>query len=94
MWIIILALAIGVVAGAFLPVSDRHRVLNARLQHAGVVVLLFFMGVSIGLNKELLRQWRLIGKNALLYGLLTTLFSVVAVALVTALFFRSSREKP
>lgn len=93
MWIILLTLALGIVLGSVLPLGKKHKEINHKLQHVGVVILLFFMGISIGLNKQLLGQVRVLGLRTLVYGVLTTFLSVVAVAAVSLLFFRSKHKQ-
>ena len=92
MLMIIISLAVGVAVGALIPLSDKHKSTNSKLQHAGVVGLLFLMGISIGLNRGLLRQLPLIGFTSLVYGLLTTFFSIAVVALITIFFFGKYRD--
>lgn len=92
MWMILLALCLGVVLGVFLPLRAEHSALNHKLQHIGVVILIFCMGISIGLNKQLLGQIRVLGMRTLVYGGLTTVFSVLFVAAASRLFFRSKRN--
>lgn len=83
MWTIILFMALGILAGAVVPLKARQVDLLGKLQSAGVILLLFVMGLSMGLDRKLLSQLSTLGYKALIYAALTTLFSILCVYLFT-----------
>lgn len=92
MWSIILTLGVGVLIGATVNFKEEHMKINSKLQHLGVVALLFFMGISIGLNKELIHQLGQIGAKAFVYAGVTSLVSIILVYMVTQLILRRSHD--
>lgn len=83
MWTIIVFMALGVIVGATLPMNEAQVKLLGKLQSVGVILLLFVMGLSMGLDRKLLSQLSTLGYKALIFAGLTTLFSIVAVYLLT-----------
>ncbi len=83
MWTIVLFMALGVLAGAVVPLKTHHVELLGKLQSAGVILLLFVMGLSMGLDRKLLSQLSTLGYKALVYAGLTTVFSIAGVYLFT-----------
>lgn len=83
MWTIIFFMALGVLVGATIPMKDPQVALLGKLQSLGVILLLFVMGLSMGLDRNLLSQLNTLGYKALIYAGLTTFFSVAAVYLFT-----------
>lgn len=83
MWTILLFMALGVVTGALVPFSEKQTALLGKLQTVGVVLLLFVMGLSMGLDRQLLSQLSTLGYKAAVYAGLTTLFSIACVYLFT-----------
>lgn len=92
MWTIIITLGIGVLIGATFNFSEKQMKINGKLQHFGVVALLFFMGIAIGLNKDLLAQLGSIGYKALIYGLSTSVISILLVYFMTQWILRRSHD--
>lgn len=83
MWTIILFMALGVLVGAVIPLKERQVSLLGKLQSAGVILLLFIMGLSMGLDRKLLSQLSTLGYKALVFAVLTTVFSIALVFLFT-----------
>ena len=79
MWPILLCLGGGVVLGCFLKMSDSQRKINGRLQFVGIMLLLFSMGISIGMNESIIFDMFKIGGQAFTFAVLCTLFSVILV---------------
>lgn len=88
MWSILIVLLIGMLIGAFANLSEKFIKINGKLQHIGVIILLFAMGASLGLNKELLSKISDIGLIALVFAVLTTLFSILLTFYVTKLYMK------
>lgn len=83
MWSIIIVLLIGMFIGGSGKLSEKFIKMNAKLQYIGVVILLFAMGASLGLNKSLLSNIKDIGAISLVFALLTSAFSIILVYFVT-----------
>ncbi|MEA1975667.1 MAG: hypothetical protein U9N10_09030 [Bacillota bacterium] len=83
MWSILLILIIGITIGSTINFSEKFIKLNGKLQYVGVIILLFTMGISLGLNKSLLTKLNSIGIIALTFAILTSFFSIILVYLVT-----------
>lgn len=83
MWTIIVFMALGVLMGALVPMKEKQVSILGKLQSAGVILLLFVMGLSMGLDRKLLSQLSTLGYKALVYALMTTLFSIAMVFLFT-----------
>jgi uncharacterized membrane protein YbjE (DUF340 family) len=79
------ALIIGIVVGTKVPQKSNLLKINAKLQHFGVLALIFTMGISIGLDDEIFKNISAIGYQALLYAVITVIFSIVMVQLFTKL---------
>jgi len=62
--------------------------LSARLTDGAIFLLLFFLGVSVGMNEEVVSNFQNIGLQAFLLTVLGTLGSVVVTWLFYLLFFR------
>lgn len=88
MWSIIVVLLVGITIGATINLSEKFKKLNGKLQHVGVVILLFAMGASLGLNKELLANIKDIGIIALVFAILTSAFSILIVYIVTSKYMK------
>lgn len=83
MWSIIIFLIVGIALGNKLHLSERGKAVNAKIQMAGLLLLLFSMGISIGANSEVIGNLNTIGIKAFLFAALTTLGSVVLVYIVS-----------
>lgn len=83
MWTIVLFMALGVLVGAVMPLKAHQVSLLGKLQSAGVILLLFVMGLSMGLDRKLLSQLSTLGYKALVYAGLTTAGSIACVYFFT-----------
>jgi len=88
MVIVIALLVAGILAGYLLRNKRRILVLSARLTDGAIFLLLFFLGVSVGMNEEVVSNFQNIGLQAFLLTVLGTLGSVVVTWLFYLLFFR------
>lgn len=83
MWTIIIFMALGVAVGAMVSMKESHVAVLGKLQSVGVILLLFVMGLSMGLDRKLLSQLSTLGYKALVYAGLTTVCSILCVYLFT-----------
>jgi uncharacterized membrane protein YbjE (DUF340 family) len=91
MWTIIIVLIIGMIIGSKLKVTDKTKDKIGKFQYIGVILLLFSMGASLGFNDNLLKDLPKIGFEALLFGIFTTLFSILFVFLLTKKLFKEAK---
>ncbi len=91
MGVIFITLLLGVLVGVIFKFTDKQVKIISSLQTIGVLVLLFIMGISVGVNPDIVSRLSEIGISALVFAILTTLMSVLVVYFVTTLYMR--REK-
>lgn len=58
----------------------------SKLQYASLLLLLFIMGVNIGINDNIISEFGKLGLQAIVLSLASIILSVAAVKLVTAYF--------
>ena len=88
---IIVVLIIGIIIGTQIKPTDKVKSTISKFQFIGVTLLLFSMGAGLGLNDELLKNLKDIGWIGLVFAVLTTVFSIAIVYLVTTIFERSRK---
>jgi uncharacterized membrane protein YbjE (DUF340 family) len=81
----IIALAVGAVAGFFLPAGFMQRSKNI-LFNASLLALLFFMGVNLGKDPELLNKLSNFGLISAIMGVFVVFFSILTVFILIRLF--------
>ena len=81
-------LVIGIFIGYLIRKRKKLIAASARLTDAAIFLLLFFLGVSVGMDKEVVTNFRNIGLQAFLITVLATLGSVLVTYLFYRLFFR------
>ncbi|MGI6129861.1 MAG: LysO family transporter [bacterium] len=74
-----LALGAGVVAGYFNLFKSAGRFIAGPVSTAGVLLLLFFMGVKIGADSEIMRNLGIMGLEALAYAVAAIAGSLLMV---------------
>ncbi len=93
MWIILGLMTLGMIIG----VSIRHKkkVIKQvnKLVTISVYLLLFLLGISVGLNDELVSNLDTLGVHALIITLMAVLGSVLLASLVYHLYFRNSNHE-
>ena len=90
MWSIAVTVTLGIVLGIFIKWTDSLKKINSKFQILGLTILLFFMGVSIGSNPEIINDLSLIGLKAVTFSLSTVLFSVMTIFTITHILRRNS----
>ncbi|HKL11112.1 MAG TPA: LysO family transporter [Clostridia bacterium] len=84
---VLIFLFIGIMIGSFANLNKKAVLLNSKLQFFGLMLLLFFMGSSIGMNKSLLSNLKTIGIDSFAYASSAAFFSVLFVYGTTKRFF-------
>ncbi|WP_186429481.1 LysO family transporter [Clostridium sp. BSD9I1] len=87
---ILLSLVVGAIIGYFFNLSHKQKKINSKVQQFAVVFLLFSMGISVGANKSVVANLKNIGTTALTFAILTSLFSIILVFIVTSKFMKGS----
>jgi uncharacterized membrane protein YbjE (DUF340 family) len=85
---VISLLVAGIILGYLLRNRRKFLVVSARLTDGAIFLLLFFLGVSVGMNEEVISNFQNIGLQAFLLTVLATLGSVLVTWLFYLLFFR------
>lgn len=88
---ILISLILGILIGSTIKFSDKMKKFNASFQHLGVIILLFAIGITIGLNRSLLGNLNEIGGISLVFAILTSLFSIILVFFMSRMI--SKRRK-
>lgn len=86
---VIAFLVAGIFTGYLLRNRGRLIKVSSRLTDVSIFLLLFFLGVSVGMNEQVVSNFRNIGLQAFLLTVLAMLFSVLVTWLFHRLFFRS-----
>ncbi len=93
MWGILMFLVVGVTIGVIFRFGESQKKWIGKLQQVGVVLLLFSMGLSIGLNDEVLGNLRALGLQAFAYAGLTSVFSILVVYGLSRILVREVKSK-
>lgn len=89
---VIIVMCAGVLAGKFLfPVKWKR--INELLQTVCTLLLIFSMGVLLGSRENFLREITTLGFQSILFFLIPSVFSVIAVYPLTRIFLDKRREK-
>lgn len=88
MVIVIVLLVAGIFTGYLLRNRKQLIRISSRLTDAAIFLLLFFLGVSVGMNEQVVSNFRSIGLQAFLLTVLATLGSVGVTWLFHRLFLR------
>lgn len=93
MWEILTIFCLGLFAG--LALKNRVKIQKAvqRLTDWTIYLLLFFLGVAVGLNKTIIDNIGSIGFYGILISLIGIFFSIVIANLLYFYFFRDKNEK-
>lgn len=77
-------LVIGIFLGYFLRNQSRILLISSRLTDGAIFLLLFFLGVTVGMNEKIISNFQSIG----LQSLIITLFATIGSIAVTYVFYR------
>lgn len=92
MWKILIFLILGIAIGQKVNLSEKSKAYNGRIQYLGVMVLLFTMGATIGLNKFLLNNIKNIALKSFIFAMLTSMVTVVIVYLGSRLMIKDEEK--
>ncbi len=91
----LITLTIGILIGSK-NLLEKSIVKNLdRIQTVSILLLLFIMGVNIGMSKEVVASFAVIGKQALILAIFSIIFSILCVRAVSGYILASkeAREK-
>jgi uncharacterized membrane protein YbjE (DUF340 family) len=84
-----------IIAGAFISsrglLNEKVEKNLAKLQYACLLLLLFIMGINIGINDEIINTFGKLGVQAVVLSLFSIILSILAVRLISS--FTKSKEK-
>lgn len=92
MWLFFLFLGIGITVGISNIIPEKYIKYNNWFQRAGIVLLLFSMGASIGSNRKMIGQIKYLGLKAFVFALMACLFSVIFTYLITKKFMEVKKQ--
>lgn len=84
---VFLSLGLGFLLGYMGLVKEKMLKVNQRLQTVWLVLLIFIMGMSIGMDSQILKSLPTLGGKALLFTLACSAGSVFVVFLISHFFF-------
>lgn len=93
MYKIFLSIAIGVFIGYRGFIGPKGIKWNGRLQNVWLLLLIFFMGITIGMNRDIMGQLPKLGGRALLFAVACIIGSVLVVYILSNLFFEKEDKK-
>ncbi|MEA1975297.1 MAG: LysO family transporter [Bacillota bacterium] len=73
---LVISLVIGITIGLFIKLNKKILNINSKIQIVILFSLLFFMGVSLGINPEILSNLKQIGIASFLFATFTVLLSI------------------
>lgn len=88
---IILSLLAGFFVGFKSNITEKMIKINSKMQTLCLVLLIFVMGMGIGMNKEVLDNLSTLGFKAVLFAVVTSMGSVLVVYLFS--FILEKREE-
>ena len=89
---VIIIMCVGILVGKFLFPAKWKRI-NEFLQTVCTLLLIFSMGVLLGSRENFLSELTSLGFQSILFFLIPSVFSVVAVYPLTKLFLDKKRDK-
>lgn len=90
---VLLVMTAGIILGAFIHQKPLLVRINDQLISLAIYVLLFLLGISVGLNKTIVQNIGALGYQALVITLGAVLGSVLISWLVFRIFFSSEVNK-
>lgn len=89
---ILISLILGFVIGYKKWLSEKMILLNGKLQTVFLLLLIFVMGMSIGMDKNILSQLPLLGGTAFVFAVAACIGSVAVVYIISHIFFREEKK--
>lgn len=93
MLLIVIALLFGFLLGTIKCVPPKIVSLRNAFINGGVLLLVFGMGISIGVNPQITRNLKVIGFRALILALLSSLGGMLGAFLMERYFQKAMKEE-
>jgi len=78
---LVISLVLGMGIGFFLKLNKNILKINSKIQLLILIGLLFSMGMSLGINPDIIKNLKTIGITSLIFSSLTVFFSILFVFL-------------
>ena len=91
MWTIIILMIIGGLTGFLLSAKKRFNPFSESATNYIIYLLLFFMGLSVGTNREIMSNIQNLGFQALIISLFAIAGSIFVARFVFKIFFKNER---
>ncbi len=82
------------VAVGYLVRNKTHKKHVGSIINVIIIVLLFFLGVAVGANKQIVENFATIGFDAFAIAFASTLGSILCAWFIFNRFFKSKKDKP
>ena len=89
---ILISLLLGFLIGYKKILSEKMILLNTKLQTVFLLLLIFGMGMSIGMDKKIFTQLPTLGGTAFIFAVAVCIGSVVVVYVISRIFFREDKK--
>ena len=89
---ILISLGIGFLIGYQKFLSDKMIAANSKLQMIWLLLLIFVMGMSIGMDPDILTQLPVLGGKAFIFAVATCVGSVGVVYIFSRIFFKEEKK--
>jgi len=83
-------LVAGIILGVFIRDYKAIIKVSARLTDGSIFLLLFFLGISVGMNEQIISNFQKIGLQSFAITILATMGSILVSYLVYKIFFKTS----
>lgn len=85
---VLICILLGIIIGAKGLLPEKAVKINSRLQNVFLFAMMFFMGLGIGSNGEIINNFSAIGFKALMFAVFCGGGSVLAVYILSKLFLK------
>lgn len=88
----ILLLAVGMLLSRFKLFGERLYHSVEKIQMLCLMVLLFAMGISLGMNEKIIQSFATIGFRGIVFGLSTIVMSILLVHLASRFLLKGGKQ--
>ena len=91
MWLILILLIAGTLTGILMAGRKKFNFFSEKITGLAIYILLFFMGLSVGSNPEIMRNLSEIGLQSLIIAAFAVAGSIILSGLSYYFFFRNEK---
>lgn len=88
---IIVSLLVGIILGIIGIIPNKFMKYNSIIQKAGIILLIFSMGMSIGNDSNLLLNIKALGLKGLVFSIFTVVFSILFLYLYSLIYYKDKK---